>query len=1604
MKHKLLRRVLASVMALLLVIGLLPTTFAGGGIKVSADDGNYTTVEYVFEAKDLTEFAQGSKADGDTEKAGTDNYFELIYSAKSKVDGSKKSFDDGYSSEQRVNFGGKCATDKNSIKITTSNPATVKVWWAEGGEDNRQITVLNAAGEEAAKTSDTVAKNAACISTLELSDAGTYYIGSTPNNNYIFKVVVTEKVPVEEPKTYSFETKDLTAFAAEAKADGDTEKAGTDSYFELIYSKKSKVDSSSKTFEDGYTSGQRVNFGGKCATDKNAVKFTTSNAATVKVWWVEGGEDNRQMAVLKSDGTVAAQTKETLSKNAACISTLELSDAGTYYLGGLENNNYIFKVEVTETPGGAVRPSRADWSTVEAPVITGVALDESDKNTVKVTVNANVSYDGADKVVVSMNDEAGNEAGSRTSSAEKAVHELAFTPDASGSYTFTASLVRDGEENKTSNSETFEFVLPLTAPVISYGVSLGGGKVELKWSEVKEAESYTITVDGTDKTYTTSDLSYVVDGLAADTTYTFKIVANRGADVSSASSIDVKVTAEEQRVWAFSRYGSSVDTKNNGVTGSFDDGQFTVFSEGGKGKIVPGSTDGLTFYYTIIDPETENFTLTAKVHVDKWTLSNGQEGFGMMVADTVGKDGDGTAFWNNSYMLGATKMEYYYDGESVTTDTTAAKISMKIGLGGIVRLGVTADDVAAIKKGEITMPANFSTESTTLETSCATQGSGTYNIVGNFSGVEPTGTVAEPVTDFVLQLQRNNTGYVLRYLDNDGNVIAEKLYYDLERNSLTQIDKDNIYLGFYASRNARITVSDVKLEPINPADDAPAQDREYELVYPNYVVESATVANSKDYTLTYYGNADGTLTVTAPNGEKIADNVKVEANKKYNFTSEIAVGDNTFTVSMTPDADFVPGEYKKLTTYETSTFTHTVNYKHIGGEKYIYVAPNGNAGAAGGKTSPVDIYTAVKYAAPGQVIVLAGGTYNLTKTVKVERGINGTADNMIYMVADPDASERPVFDFGRNCAGMILAGDYWYFEGFDVTGSADATKGLQLSGSNNTLDSINAYKNGNTGIQVSRYLTSDQFDQWPANNLILNCTSYLNADKGYEDADGFAAKLTVGEGNVFDGCIAAYNADDGWDLFAKVQTGSIGAVTIQNCVTFRNGYVLRNEAGELDINGTVLVDAGNGNGFKMGGDSMSGKHVLKNSIAFENKAKGFDSNSCPDIRVYSSTTYNNESYNVAFYTNTAVNTDFVADGVLSIKTNNNVKETFKLLGTQDNTKVYGESNYYFDGNESVNSVNAKADVSWFTNVDTTNAISLLFNRNTDGTIDMKGLFDLADAVPANVGARMTGKASVNTSDLVADNEEPTEPEEPSETPSEEPSETPSEEPTEAPSVEPTTQAPASSAPSGTSVGDSVVSGTDSTVTETVGRDGYVSDNVFASLIKDNKTLVVNVTDDNGEVIATFTIDGSTFNSVPDSLFRLNVKLNDYTPASEKTRELLQVEDKDMLVCTFDSVGYLNGKVSVTVKADGFAAGTQLKLYYYNEELNTVMDKNQIVTVGEDGKVTFTVDHFSTYVLVDAGKALVTAPSTGVKTSASGLMGIILLAGGVAGACFFRKRR
>ena len=1335
------KRILAAFLAVLMVVAIMPFT-SFSGIFTSKAKAAESGKKYTFEGTELEAAAAGKYTDGQAVTAGTDGYFTFYMSAKTKIDSSDKTWEDGYACKQRVNFGGKAdvANMKNLVSFKTSNAAKVKVYWVEGGTDNRQMAIFGSTGDVVTKTEVTAAKNDPVVSTLELADAGTYYLGGLENNNYIFKIEVEETAAVEEPvvKEYELDGAKLETAAAGKFTDGQTVAAGTDNAFTLYMSAKTKIDSSSKTWDDGFAGTQRINFGGKAdiANMKNFVSFKTEGTAKVKIYWVEGGTDNRQMAIFNSTGDVVTKTEVTAAKNDPVVSTLELADAGTYYLGGLENNNYIFKVVVTDTVGGGNTPvaPRKDWSEVAAPVIGEVAQDGAN---VTVPFTMVLGNDGADKVSVVMTDASGNTE-TKGYALEGEGGKVSFSPASSGEYTFTITASRENEQDKTGNTVKINFAYPLSAPSISSATSMGNGTVSLVWQSVKEATSYNVYVGGT-KVGSTSATSYDVTGLTVGTKYDFAVEAVREtpAAVSDKSTISATATAEAKQVWGYIVYGNGASESNSAYEGNINEtGSVTLRSgavdangvlkgSGNNGKLVPASFDGLNFYYTAV-PTSLNFTLRAKVTVDQWSLSNGQEGFGLMAADRLGGSG-----WNNSYMAVVSKTEYYWNEEAgkVTNDTTALKVSQKIGIASQEKKGLTKDNIAAIEANDTETVKQFQSAMYPLEQRYAQN----VNVIGN--AVKPVdATIENPVTEMYLTIQKNNTGYFVSYESVDGTYSTTKKYYDTE--TLSQLDSDNVYVGFFTSRYAQATFSDVTFTTINPSDDAPAEEKPIEELVTNAAFNSKTATGTSDYEFRFTANCDGVLSIWDSEDNAIATDVAVAANTVVKpATTTLNVGKNSFRYVFTPDAGYIPEKDMVMSSYEPIEGTFTVTYRTYGVEgQSIYVAP-GKYGV-GTKEDPMSIYDAVKYVQPGQTIVVMEGTYYLEKTVKVERGVNGTADKPIQMVADTEASSRPVFDFQGLCAGMVLAGDYWYFQGFDVTNSANAQKGIQLSGKYNTMDNIMTYHNGNTGLQVSRYLTTDEFDMWPAYNLILNCTSYGNADAGYEDADGFAAKLTVGDGNVFDGCISYNNADDGWDLFAKVQSGSIGAVTIKNSVAYGNGYL---EDG---------TNAGNGNGFKLGGDSMSGKHVLENCVAFDNKAKGIDSNSCPDINVINCTTFNNESYNIALYTNSAKNTDFSATGVLSYRTymKDNV-EQFKLLGTQDKTKVDNDTNYFWNYEGTAKNSAKTVTDDWFESVDTAMDhathvyASHKVTRNADNTINMNGLLVLTDKAAANTGARMTGTPS-----------------------------------------------------------------------------------------------------------------------------------------------------------------------------------------------------------------------------------------------------------------------
>ena len=147
--------------------------------------------------------------------------------------------------------------------------------------------------------------------------------------------------------TYVFEASELGEKAAGAYSDGEEVKVGTNDYFTLVASKKLLVDTSGKTFEDGYKTNIRVNFGGKSTSSLNLIKFTTSSAAQIKVWWVCGG-DNRTLALWDASANQLAASSTTTKKNALYIDTFSVTEAGTYSLANPEGSNYIFKVEVVE--------------------------------------------------------------------------------------------------------------------------------------------------------------------------------------------------------------------------------------------------------------------------------------------------------------------------------------------------------------------------------------------------------------------------------------------------------------------------------------------------------------------------------------------------------------------------------------------------------------------------------------------------------------------------------------------------------------------------------------------------------------------------------------------------------------------------------------------------------------------------------------------------------------------------------------------------------------------------------------------------------------------------------------------------------------------------------------------------------------------------------------------------------------------------------------------------------------------------------------------------------------------------------------------------------
>jgi len=375
--------------------------------------------------------------------------------------------------------------------------------------------------------------------------------------------------------------------------------------------------------------------------------------------------------------------------------------------------------------------------------------------------------------------------------------------------------------------------------------------------------------------------------------------------------------------------------------------------------------------------------------------------------------------------------------------------------------------------------------------------------------------------------------------------------------------------------------------------------------------------------------------------------------------------------------------------------------------------------------------SALTKVAKGGAIVMKAGTYKFSSQVTIANTNNGTASAMKYIL--PETGAKVILDFSGesyntkdtsvNDRGLQINGDYWHIYDISVTGAAD--NGIYVAGNNNIIEKCVLYGNRDTGLQISREKSGLAYAEWPANNLILNCTAYDNADPATgENADGFACKLTAGDGNVFDGCISYCNCDDGWDLYAKSATGSIGVVTIKNSVAFNNG--------RLTTNGSYAN--GDMNGFKLGGSNgaVPTAHVVSNCLAFGNGHDGFtDNGNGGALSLTNCTSYNNAKVNFNFYrTNKGTFT-----GMVTGSPNNSDKYGTSSVASTISKSVYFTNNKYFLIDSAVSITNGQKNYSnvvsapSFKSTSTPALNSSVHSnyRNSDGTVKMGDLFVVTDS-------------------------------------------------------------------------------------------------------------------------------------------------------------------------------------------------------------------------------------------------------------------------------------
>ena len=617
------------------------------------------------------------------------------------------------------------------------------------------------------------------------------------------------------------------------------------------------------------------------------------------------------------------------------------------------------------------------------------------------------------------------------------------------------------------------------------------------------------------------------------------------------------VSAAEQHVWKAIAFGQSTDLNFSsnvlpekiGVNDVTIDGKkltpqdsadltkpVTLESRGGK---IANSHDGLTFFYTEL-PTSDNFELQATVRVEQFGPENGakpaaQEGAGLLVRDVIGVPRQQPLKEGYEEFPAASNLVM---NAIMTQDK---KDNVRVKMQAITREGISqpwGNAGAGIKKQSYKEEIDLS-----------------------------------QTPEFRLKLQRTNDGFITAWSPVGSDAWVSQ---SVPRADLISVQKrDHYYVGFFASRNAKITVSDASLTT-SAAETVTSKPWQAKAMPVVAQLNSAAKSTSEKYRVQARANSDGVFSVRQ-NEVVIGNDKAVKAGEMYSLPTTLTET-NAFNLSFTPaQGDTV---YQQFTVEKVDGFTATT----------LYAAPDGTANGKGTIASPLDLASAINLLAPGGTLILKAGEYPRSD---IPLSASGHAEQRKTLQAEGKAVIH----------GLLVDASYWNIKGVDIT-----DKSLRIQGSHNLIENVTAYRNDDTGIQIS---SPDNVGRplWASDNRVINSESYANVDPGKINADGFAVKMRVGEGNRLENCYSHDNIDDGFDLFNKIEDGANGVVVIENSIARNN----------------------TSNGFKLGGEGQPVAHEVRNSKAEGNQLDGFTDNFNPGkLVVTNNLAVDNQRFNFIF--------------------------------------------------------------------------------------------------------------------------------------------------------------------------------------------------------------------------------------------------------------------------------------------------------------------------------------------------------------------------------------